>query len=106
MVKCLLCVEGMRDDPAPDGTTGFALSLAQLNKNQTLAILESGLEPREATLFLAREFVALDDDDPEVQAIQITIKDVLSQVPELVSFHVHTNDLINERYSLKVSVTK
>ena len=97
MVKCLLCVEGMRDDLAPDGTTGFALSLAQLNKNQTIAILESGIEPRDDILFLAREFVALDGDILEMQTIQVAVKKVLGPVPGLVSVQVHTVDPIDER---------
>ena len=86
MVKCLLCVEGMRDDPAPDGTTGFALSLAQLNVEQTLAILESGIEPGDAILYLAHEFTFVESDDPGVKDLQAAVKGALDAMPEPNSF--------------------
>ena len=85
MVKCLLCVEGMRDDPAPDGTTGFALSLAQLNVEQTLAILESGIGPRDEILYLAHEYTFVESDDPGVTALQAAVKGALDAMPELNS---------------------
>ena len=97
MVKCLLCVEGMRDDPAPDGTTGFALSLAQLNKNQSLAILESGIEPRDEILFLAQRISVIDASGPDFMALQVAVKSVLDRVPQLFNVQINIEDTIDER---------
>ena len=69
-VRHLLSLSHTRDDPGPDGTTAFALSLAQLNTEQTLAILESGIEPRKDILFCAKEFVRLQLSQPEEMALQ------------------------------------
>lgn len=66
----LLSLSHTRDDPGPDGTTAFALSLAQLNTEQTLAILESGIEPKADILFCAKEFVKLQLSRPEEKALQ------------------------------------
>ena len=72
-VRNLLRLGTTRDDPGPDGTTAFALSLAQLNTEQTLAILESGVEPREDILFCAKEFVKLQLSRPEEKALQSAV---------------------------------
>ena len=84
-MKNLLDLEGMWDYPAPDGTTGFALSLAQLNVEQTLAILESGIGPRDEILYLAHEYTFVESDDPGVTALQAAVKGALDAMPELNS---------------------
>ena len=93
-LRCLVGLDGMRDHPAPDGTTGFALSLAQLNTEQTLAILESGIEPREQILFLAQEFTVVQTGNP---ALQEAVTNYLDGIMEPISVLVHSEDPIDER---------
>ena len=96
-VKWLLSFEGMRDDPGFDGTTGFALSLAQLNTWQTLAILKSGIEPRNQILFLASEFTGVETSDSAMLALQKAVKKVLDRMPQPISVMTHSEDTIDER---------
>ena len=102
LIKCLLNLNGIRDDAAFDGTTGFALSLAQLNTMQTLAILESGIEPRDQILFLAREFTALETDNAGVLALQSAIRIylyILNGIPDPFSVISHSaEDPTDKRY--------
>ena len=97
-VNCLLNLSGMRDDAAFDGTTGFALSLAQLSTAQTLAILKSGIEPREQILFLAQEFVVVDTANNGVLALQSVIRRFLHRIPSPISVICHSGDSFDERY--------
>ena len=96
-LKCLLSFDGMRDDPAFDGTIGFALSLAQLNTQQTLAILESGIEPRDQIQFLASEFTGVETSDTAMLALQKAVKKVLDRMPQPISVMIHSEDTIDER---------
>ena len=99
----LLRLSTTSDVPGPDGTTAFALSLAQLNTEQTLTILQNGIEPREDILFCAREFVKLQLTRPEERALQTAVWSRLGGktgniVPSLVS---NDDDCsIDERYAL------
>ena len=99
-VKCLLCLDGMRDDPASDGTTGFALSLAQLNTEQTLSILESRIEPRDEILFLAQEFILVETSDTVMLSLQAEVRTYLEGILEPISVMIHSEDPIDERYTI------
>ena len=76
-VRRLLRSSTTRDVPGPDGTTAFAMSLAQLNTEQTLAILESGIEPRADITFCAKEFVKLELSRREEKALQSAVSSSL-----------------------------
>ena len=96
-VKCLLRINGMRDAPAFDGTIGFALSLAQLNVQNTLAILKSGIEPRDQILFLACEFTVVETSDAAMLALQAAVKGVLDGMSEPISVMINSEDTLDKR---------
>ena len=96
----LLRLSTTSDVPGPDGTTAFALSLAQLNTEQTLTILQNGIEPREDILFCAREFVKLQLIRPEERALQSAVR---SRLGGNIGPYMVSNDddcSIDERYAL------
>ena len=89
-----------RDDPGPDGTTAFALSLAQLNAELALAILDSGIEPRQDILACANEFVNLQLFKLEEKSLQNTMRSKLGGYFEPTSDAVvppHYDCYIDER---------
>ena len=98
-VRHLLRLSTTSDIPGPDGTTAFALSLAQLNTDQTLAILESGIEPREDILFCAREFVKLQLTRPEERELQSAVSSRLGGNIGPSSFTRDSDCSIDKRYA-------
>ena len=98
-VRRLLRLGTTSDVPGPDGTTAVALSLAQLNTEQTLAILESAIEPREDILFCAREFVKLRLTRPEERALQSSVRSRLGGDIGPSSFTCESDYNIDERYA-------
>ena len=90
-----------RDDAGPDGTTAFDLSLAHLNAELALAILDSGIEPREDILAGAKEFVNLQLFKTEERALQNAMRSKLGGYIDPTSHAVappHCDCNIDERY--------
>ena len=80
-IRQLLREHGVRDEPADDGLTAFAISLAFKNVDIVLDILKSDVQPKDDILFLAREVIKLKPrGDPEFSVLQTSVSETLESM--------------------------
>ena len=97
-INALLKDSVIRDEPADDGLSGFAIALAKQNEGIVISMLNSDLQPRENIIFLAQEFLNVKDSTTE--QLQKTIKEALKSLEVKMPKYPFVNPEIEkqERY--------
>ena len=81
LVESLLAIEDMCEDiTAPDGTSAAAIALGHKNAEICVTLLESGIEPRDNIVFLARELLKVEDDDRQTEKLKESVKKSLRRM--------------------------
>ena len=81
LIKALLNEPGIKDTPAEDGLTGFALSLVRKNVEGVKIFLTSDLQPKNDMIFLAKEVLKLSPlRDSQLGHLQSSIKVTLTSI--------------------------
>ena len=102
LVEALLAVEDMCEDiTAPDGTSAAAIALGHKNAEICVTLLESGIEPRDNIVFLARELLKVEDDDRQTEKLKESVKKSLRRM-KLLAKETSDTDESNSKGAQKL----